>query len=386
MSNIKTSSKKNLNLYCIEITTTQRCNFRCSYCFENNSQLNLSNNLEKDFPLLIKRIDDLLNSDWFKNGFDGLEICFWGGEPTINFKMIKKILDKYKDNKMVYFFIYSNGTFPKRLFKMFEELKDQPKPPRVNKFRFQISYDGNPIHDMCRRTVSNKPSSQTVIKNVEWLINKGLKINLKATCPIEYIKYIPDCWDDINNLYKKYEKNISYALTLDYHQKLSSDDIKEAEKALIKVAKKEYKFHKEHNHFLSNIFLENRRLCSSGRNMMAIDVDGKSYLCHGAIYCDKKEDFQYTSIYDNNFTKKIKEMYELIPIPEEDKVCENCVALMCLKCNIIKYTYSKKTGFIEKFHDFLSQPDHCEYYKIAGRIGRGLLLLIEEDKKNALYM
>lgn len=385
MANTK-SSLKNTNLYCIEITTTQMCNLRCSYCFENNSQLNLSNNLKKDFSLLTKRIDDLLSSDWFKNEFDGLEICFWGGEPIINFKMITKILDKYKDNDMVYFFIYSNGTFPKRLFKMFEELKDRPGPPNINKFRFQISYDGNPIHDICRRTVSNKPSSQMVIKNVDYLINKGLKIVLKATCPIEYIKYIPECWDDINNLYKKYKKNISYALTLDYHQTLSNDDLKKAEKALIEVAKKEYKFYKEHGHFLSNIFTRNKRLCSSGRNMTAIDVDGKAYFCHGAMYCDKKEDFSFNSIYDNNFTKNIKYMYETIPLAKENKICENCVSIMCLKCNIMKYVFSKKTGFVDKFHDFLSQPDHCEYYRIAGRIGRGLLLLIEEDKKDGLYM
>lgn len=385
MANTKSSSK-NTNLYCIEITTTQTCNFRCSYCFENNSQLNLSHNLEKDFHLLTKRIDDLLNSDWFKSEFDGLEICFWGGEPTINFKMIKKILDIYKDNEMVYFFIYSNGSFPKRLFKMVETLKDQPGPPNINKFRFQISYDGNPIHDLCRRTVSNKPSSQIVIKNIDYLINKGLKTVLKATCPIEYIKYIPDCWDDVHNLYKKYKKDISYALTLDYHEKLSTDDLIEAEKVLLSVAKKEYKFYKEYGHFLSNIFMRNKRLCSSGRNMTAIDVDGEAYFCHGAIYCDKKEDFHYNSIYNDDFVEKIKKMYEFIPIANQKKECEHCVALMCLKCNVIKYVRSKKTGFIEKFHDFLSQPDHCEYYKIAGRIGRGLLLLIEEDKKNGLHM
>jgi len=378
--------KVNLNLYCIEITMTQRCNFRCSYCFENNAQLNLSTNLEKDFDLLIKRIDGLLNSDWFQKEFDGLEICFWGGEPTINFKMIQKILDIYKDNEMVYFFIYSNGIFSKRLFKMHNELKDKKGPPNISKFRFQISYDGNPIHDLCRKTVSGKPSSKVVLKNIDYLISKGLKTTLKATCPVEYIKYIPECWDDINNLYDKYEENIAYAMTLDYHRKLSKEDLVVAEKSLLEVAKKEYKFYKKHGHFLSNIFTKNKRLCSSGSNMAAVDVDGKIYFCHGAMYCNKKDDFQYTSIYDDDFNKKIKEMYDLIPIPEEAKQCENCVAVMCLKCNVTKYLASKKDNLVDKFHDFLSQPDQCEYYKIAGRIGRGLILLLEEEQKNGLHM
>jgi uncharacterized protein len=383
--NTKTLSK-DLNLYCIEITVTQMCNFRCSYCFENNSQLNLSTNLEKDFPLLIKRIDDLLHSEWFKNKFDGLQICFWGGEPTINFKMIQKIIDIYKNNEMIYFFIYSNGVFSKRIFKMYSELKNKKAPPNIRKFRFQISYDGNPIHDLCRRTVSGKPSSQTVLKSIDYLISKGAIPTLKSTCPMEYIKYIPDCWDDMNKLYEKHKKKITYALTLDYHEKISEESLKEAEKAFIEVAKKEYKFHKEHGHFLSNVFDHNKKLCSSGSNMVTFDVDGKAYFCHGAIYCDKKDDFQYTSIYDNDFVSKIKEKYNSIPIPETPKICENCVAIMCLKCNVVKYLSSKKTDFVDKFHDFLCQPDQCEYYKIIGRIGRGLILLIEEEQKNGLRM
>jgi len=268
---------------------------------------------------------------------------------------------------------------------MVDILKDKKAPPKLTKFRFQISYDGNPIHDLCRKTITGKPTSQTVLKNIDYLISKGLKTTLKATCPVEYIRYIPECWDDINILYNKHKKNIAYALTLDYHTKLSKEDLKEAEAMLIIIAKKEYKFYKKHGHFLSNMFTKNKRLCSAGSNMAAIDVDGKVYFCHGAIYCDKKDELQYTSIYDNNFNDKLKKMYDLIPIPKELKQCENCVAIMCLKCNVMKYVSSKKTNLVDKFHDFLSQPDQCEYYKIAGRIGRGLLSIIEEER-NGLHM
>lgn len=378
MSGINSSLKKT-NLYSIEITTTQRCNFRCTYCFENDSELNLSKNLEKDFDLLIRRINDFLNSEWFQNEFTGLEICFWGGEPTINFKMIEDITDIYKDDERVYFFIYSNGTFPKRLFKMFEKLKDRPAPTNVKKFRFQISYDGNPVHDLCRKTISGKPSSKIVLKSIDYLISKGLRTTLKATCPTEYIKYIPDCWNDVSELYEKYKKNIEYSLTLDYHKDMTDKDLKETEEALVKVAKQEYKFFKKHGHFLSNIFDKNKRFCSSGRNMIAVDVDGKVYVCHGAIYSDRKKEFQYTSIYDNDFIKKLKEMYKLIPIPEEKKECEECVSTICLRCNVVKYLHSTKDNFVDKFHDFTDQADQCEYYKINGRIGRALSLLIWGD-------
>ena len=381
-----TKIRSDLNIYCVEITTTQHCNFRCNYCFENTTEINCSQNLEKDFDLLVKRLNEILESEWFNEEFDSLELCFWGGEPTINYKMIKKILDIYADNPMVNFFMYSNGAFPKRLLNFINSFEGlEHAHPKIKKWRFQVSYDGNPIHDLCRKTVSGKPSSEIVRGTIKTLVDNGHQVVAKGTCPTEYLKYLPNCWTDMVNLYNEHNGQVGYAVTVDYHGDITPEQMKEAEKALLKVARFEKTFHRVHNKFLSNIFSTNRQFCSSGRNMVCIDVDGEAYFCHGAMYNDCKE-MHYTSIYDDNFLEKLKEKYEIIPVPEESGDCVDCIATMCLRCNVMKYVYSKKDSLLERFNDWTCQPAQCEYYKMVGRITTALFQILEEDKQNAMRM
>lgn len=381
-----TKNRLTHSIYCIEITTTQYCNFRCSYCFENNTEINHSKNLEHDFNLLVKRIDEFLESEWFNKEFDSLELAFWGGEPTINYKMIDKILDRYADNPKTNFFMYSNGAFPKRLLDYVNRLKDKKhQNPKIKKYRFQVSYDGNPIHDLSRKTISGKPTSEIVKDSIRQLVEAGEEIIVKGTCPLEYVKYIPKSWLEMKSLNEKYDGMVGYALTVDYHEVVAKETLLELEKALIQVAKYEREYHRKYGKFLSNIFSENRLFCSSGKTMVSIDVDGKVYFCHGAIYHEECEkEMQYTSIYDNDFVEKLKEKYYTIPLSEESEVCKECISTMCLRCNVMKYICSKKETLSEKFNDWTSQPDQCEFYKMLGRITRALYYTIKEDQ-NALH-
>lgn len=383
MANIET--KLETNIYCIEITTTQHCNFRCTYCFENNTEINCSKNLEQDFDTLIKRIDEVLESEWFNETFDSLELCFWGGEPTLNYKMIKKIVERYGDHPKTNFFMYSNGAFPKRILHFIKSLENKKhENPKIKKWRFQISYDGNPVHDLCRKTVAGHPTSLKVIDSIREIRQEGYEVVAKGTCPVEYVRFLTDCWLDVFKLFI-YHGIAGYALTIDYHGGMTDQQLKEVEKELIKIAKLERAFHKKHGKFFSNIFSENKNFCSSGKNMVAIDVDGKAYFCHGAMYNDCDE-MQYTSIYDDNFLNEIKKKYEEIPIPKETDECADCVSTMCLRCNVMKYIYSKKETLNERFNDWTSQPDQCKYYKMVGMITRALFGVIKEDQQDGLRM
>lgn len=384
MPNIET--KLETNIYCIEITTTQHCNFRCTYCFENNTEINCSKNLEHDFDILIKRIDEVLESDWFNETFDSLELCFWGGEPTLNYKMVKKIVERYGDHPKTNFFMYSNGAFPKRILHFIRSLENKKhENPKIKKWRFQISYDGNPIHDMCRKTVSGKPTSELVKRTIKELVNQGHEVVAKGTCPVDMFKYLPECWEDLLDLHNETDGEVWYAVTVDYHGEITKEQMTIAEKTLLTLAKYEKEFHDKNGRFLSNIFAANRHFCSSGRNMICIDVDGQGYFCHGAMYNECKE-MNYTSIYDNDFLKKIKDFYEVIPVPEESGECVDCIATTCLRCCVMKYVYSKKDLLLERFNDWTCQSSQCEYYKMVGRITTALFQILKEDGKNALRM
>jgi radical SAM protein with 4Fe4S-binding SPASM domain len=282
--------------------------------------------------------------------------------------------------------MYSNGAFPNRLFKFIDRFKNKKhKNERIKKWRFQISYDGNPIHDLCRRTVSGKHTSHLIKKTIMDLTEKGHDVVIKGTCPVTMFKYLPSAWADALNLFNESGGKITYAVTVDYHEGISEEQLKEAENSILKIARYEKEFHKVHGKFLSNFFTPNRMFCSSGRNMLCIDVDGQVYFCHGAMYHDCNE-LNYTSIYDDSFLEKVKQKYESIPIPEETDECIDCIASMCLRCNVMKYVNSKKDSLEERFNDWTCQPQQCKYYKMVGRISVALFQILEEEKQNAMRM
>ena len=102
--NSKMKSRKIYKLYALEITTTEGCNFNCSYCFERDVAPKVFD--DKNYDLLIKRIHELLNNDWFQEEYEGLKIIFWGGEPTMNMSLCERIIQEFQDDERVCFFIH----------------------------------------------------------------------------------------------------------------------------------------------------------------------------------------------------------------------------------------------------------------------------------------
>ena len=50
---MKTDSEKSYEDFCFEITTTQACNFKCEYCFENDCEV-------PDDNVVTTRIDEVM--------------------------------------------------------------------------------------------------------------------------------------------------------------------------------------------------------------------------------------------------------------------------------------------------------------------------------------
>jgi len=370
----------NLGQYTLELTTTPSCNFRCSYCFENDYIEKQENLLVKNQSLIVQRIKELLNDSWFKETFDSLQISFWGGEPTLNIDFINYIVDNFKDDPRVGFFIYTNGSKIEELLPTLIVCKNYDVGKKI-KFRVQISYDGNPVNDL-NRTPKDKTkiSSEIVYKALEILDQNDIDFSLKPTLRNEDYKYLPEIWDDFYRLYMKYKDNIRYAVTIDYHhipQKLNENEL---ENALLQVAKKEYHFFKKEGRMLSTIFEDKKDLCSAGKKIACVNIDGSVYFCHGCIYSSKKDDFKYSQFFNEQIIDDIKKQY-LSFSNRYNEECSNCVALYCLRCNVKKYEQSLQNEFFDKWYDFCSQPQLCNFYKISGRIGRALYRKLQKEEK-----
>ena len=365
------SSEKHLENFCFELTTTQACNFSCDYCFENDCESPSDNNISNRIKDVLLKMRELFDCDWFKKLYGSKRITFWGGEPSLNMKVIKAATQEFKDDIDVSFFIFTNGSMIEELLPILLEFK--------GRFDIQLSYDGEPVNYR-RKTKKGTYSSSIVWHAMDVLRLNEIPFQIKSTICYDDFKYLPEVWEHFKLIRATYGKQIRYAVTVDYHNIEFEKYFDEVEDSLLKVAKLEMEFYKQNNMFLSNIFTGQKKHCECGKRMLTIDVDGKAYYCHGCLYSDDKTDFKFSNVFDKDFSKKVKQNYSSFydnhPVIEE---CDNCVALTCLRCNVTKYESSLKDGFHDRWYDYPSQKDLCNYYIMVGKIGRAMLNLLKEE-------
>jgi radical SAM domain protein len=83
----------------VTLYVTESCNLKCTYCYQGNCHTNKTMTFELACDILDKAIE---------NPYFNRNVEFFGGEPTLEFELIKKVMDKYP--KLLYS-ITSNGNF-----------------------------------------------------------------------------------------------------------------------------------------------------------------------------------------------------------------------------------------------------------------------------------
>lgn len=371
------STTSNLkNTFSLEITTSALCDLNCTYCFEGEKVDKAK--LDNDLPLIFKRIDSILaDKDWFQQKYDGLSISLWGGEPTLNPKFIIDLMNNYRHRDDVDFHLYTNAFNIHNMTKIIENVD-------TTKLHIQVSYDGRAVNDNYRLMKNKNPSSNHVINNLYTLAEKGLNVSMKATLPIDSMENLYECWQDYHDIQKLLWKispeiNISYSPTVDYITKFNEEEVKEAVKEFrsqfLKIAKEEIEFFKENGRYLCAWFggQDNRKHCSAGYNMAAIDQRGNLYACHGAIYSKHKEELAHTDIYDDEFVKKLSEYTKKFeqPLKQIAPECRDCVATTCMICPVASHEKSDKEEFFDRWQDNWVN-NLCGFYKAFGEIDRAV--------------
>ena len=367
----------NTRLYSVDLTLTDDCNFNCSYCFEHGF---FNKNYFSQFDLFFKKMDELLNSSFFNNKYDMLGIGFWGGEPTLHEEAIRKVVAYYSSNDKVKFFIYSNGSN----IDPYMDLLEKYSTTSINghpKLCIQMSYDGMPVQDICRKTKENKLTSNLVRNNILKLYSKEIPTVIKSTITPETFKYLPQTRRDVLNLVetttgKNFFRSSNYFPTVDYYHlnQYTSEEIeqyyKELQASLIEISREEIDYFRKNNRFFFSWFTQNKALCCAGRDMVCINWDGNIFKCHGSVYEDKSGEHYVTCLSDDFFISELEKSSCLHNdnfgyVPE---MCKTCEATFCLKCNPVKFNESKKELYIEKWRDYTNQPRLCKIYKLNGKI------------------
>ena len=369
------------NQFTLEITTTALCNLGCTYCFEGvktNKQ-----RLDDKVDIVKQRIWEFYKSDFFNNNYDDLNISFWGGEPTLNGNLIVDIMKEFQHLDNVSFHIYTNAYNRKRLDMVIDSVD-------MKKLAIQVSYDGKDINDIFRVSLTGKPTSDQVLENIKYLAEKGVNVSIKSTIPLKTMKRLHKTWLDFKRLYDDLNsigENIvvSYAPTIDYVDDLPRDEavelVEEFRQQMLKIAKEEIKFFRIHGHHLCTWFngSDHKAHCTSGAHMHAIDVDGKSYACHGSLYSPNKEQMQGGDIMNDSFVADIERMSKAyqIPIREVSDTCKDCVATTCMICPVASLDRSQKEDYFDRWTDRWVN-NMCGFFKAFGEIDRTVQAYLDD--------
>jgi sulfatase maturation enzyme AslB (radical SAM superfamily) len=136
----------------------------------------------------------------------------------MNMPLCISLMEAFRKDERVCFFIYTNGSTIDHIIPTFRRLKDQPFiNPKYSKLTVQVSYDGNPNHDKNRLDKKGMGTSVGALHALAVLHKYGIDFGLKATMSWKDFDKLPECWDDFMVLHAVFGKKIRYALTVDYY-------------------------------------------------------------------------------------------------------------------------------------------------------------------------
>lgn len=311
---------------------TQRCNFKCRYCsfteidaFERNHS-----NLSMSWDTAKRAIDFL-----YEKSRDSMEvrIGFYGGEPFLEFPLIKKCIsyaESIFETKRIIFYATTNGSILN---------EDIVKYLELHNFRLRISLDGpEEVQNKHRRySKTGEGTYKKVLDNI---------INIKTNHP-DYFKtlmfnpvifadeYPSKVRDYFVNTLDVLESNITptYADTRGFDYIYSSFSDNDNEKEIDSFQKK---VNKENiSEFVLKVLKKKGGIpntfshagpCLAGSTKVFCSIDGKLFPCEKITECEWSTIGNLNDGYDYD---KIFELTNICKLNENE--CKHCWAIRFCK-------------------------------------------------------
>lgn len=223
--NLEENLNRKLNQIILEVT--QKCNLRCKYCIygdENSKFRDFSETKDMPLDIAIKSINNIIN-----RVDDEFYVTFYGGEPLINFKLIKKVVEyvlSLKLNTKLYFSMTTNLTLMNKEIAEFIA--------NTENFSVVCSIDGDKItHDEYRVDINDNGSFDKTMRGLEILYgelkNKG-KEDLILLSTVITPPYDENKLSRIQSFFKTCpfinEKTSIITSYVDYGRTITENDIK----------------------------------------------------------------------------------------------------------------------------------------------------------------
>ncbi len=326
------------------LNMTHDCNLRCEYCFASQGTYNGEKAFlsfetgKKAFDYLVK------NSGNRKN----LEVDFFGGEPLMNFDVIKKLVDYGRSlekeyNKHFRFTVTTNGV-----------LLDEEKMDYINENMDNVvlSIDGRKeTNDRMRKTINKKGSYDLIVDNYKRFISKrGSKDyfargtytsnNLDFSEDVKHMRELGFDKISVEPVVAKDEKK--YALKKEHVDILKKEYEKLAEYYIESYKSKDRRF--QFFHF--NIELEGgpciykRSIgCGAGTEYVAVTPSGDLYPCHQFV---GNEEFIIGNVEEGITNRALADKFKNVSVNDKP-ACRDCWAKYFCSggCHANAYNFNK---------------------------------------------
>lgn len=322
---LKDEAPSYIKAMCLNIA--HDCNLRCKYCFASEGNYHGQKQLMSE-EIGKKAIDFVLKNSGPRHN---IEIDLFGGEPLMNFEVVKKIVDyakkeEKKFNKNIRFTITTNATL----------LNDENmKYIDENMGNVVLSIDGRKeVNDKIRVRYDGSGTFDTILPKIKSMVNirqKGKQYYVRGTFTSENV----DFYNDVIFLADEGFKEISiepvvlekgHPLELkESHLPLIFEEYDKLTEEIIKREKegRGFKFY----HF--NIDVNGgpcvyKRVsgCGAGHEYVAVTPEGDIYPCHQFVGNDA---FIMGNVNDSKLKEDIIELFKNGTIYNKPK-CMDCWA------------------------------------------------------------
>lgn len=171
--------KKGKLLQHLRLNVTEKCNLDCEYCYERESNIYAKKRI-MGWDVAKKAIDEFIQVT-IENEQQYVTVRFFGGEPLLNFGLVKKCLeylDKLETNKMkINYILNTNATL------ITDEIAKVLAKYNVS---VAVSLDGTKdVHDSKRKYINGKGSFDIIDNNLIYLVENKCQFNFSVVCTDE---------------------------------------------------------------------------------------------------------------------------------------------------------------------------------------------------------
>ena len=352
----------NLNRYnsgflSITLLVTEKCNFKCTYCYEDNSKNHVIN---ED---LFNNIEDVINDIYSITPFKFLDFNFFGGEPLLEINKIvtlSKRITKYCELKNIKYqmHIVTNG------YLLNEKNLEILKNARIKSL--QITLDGSEKnHNGFRMLKSGEGTYKKILENLLHAIDFDFEITLNINYNDSSIKSTKELLIDIPKGKRKYifiKLNEIISSNFNEVKQLEDFDYENYESIYYDIYNLGY-------NTLDIDLLEDGACLLETSNTIILDSNGSISKCIYGIHDDR---FEICNIKDEDWLNTFTQNDPFVRI-ETDEKCKTCDVLPickegCYKKRIdgVQYCNPKKIkkGFVNFiFYKYLKENNIHETIK-----------------------